>query len=144
MMPPRMPATSGVWRDGVSHLNQPAPPRSIWSGVYTEEQAIRGETTYARYCEECHQGDLLGFDYNPALVGQTFSSTWNGRTVADLFLKTQQTMPKTAAGTLLPQEYADVLSYLFKVNGLPAGEAELPTEVKALVPIVIGARSQHE
>jgi mono/diheme cytochrome c family protein len=111
--------------------------KSTLSGVYTKAQADRGEKTYAQHCETCHLGDLLGFDYNPPLAGDTFSRTWTGLTVGEIFAKTQQTMPKTAPGSLSAREYADVIGYVLSVNGLPGGETELPTEVERLKEIVI-------
>ena len=32
--------------------------RSVWDGVYTNDQAKRGEALYARECGSCH-GDML-------------------------------------------------------------------------------------
>jgi hypothetical protein len=46
-------------------------------------------------------------------------------------------MPARAAGSLSQQEYADVLSYVLKANGLPAGETELPADLERLKPIAI-------
>jgi mono/diheme cytochrome c family protein len=111
--------------------------KSVWTGVYTKDQAERGALVYARSCEACHQGDLLGFDYNPALVGPTFHSTWKNRTVGELLEKTQQTMPKTAPGSLSAQEYADVIGYVLRMNGLPAGESELSMSADHLKQFVI-------
>jgi alcohol dehydrogenase (cytochrome c) len=105
--------------------------------VYTKQQAERGEKTYTQYCETCHLGDLLGFDYNPPLVGDVFEHTWRGRTVGDIFARTQQTMPKTAPGSLSAQQYADVISYVLRVNGLPSGDLELRPDVERLKEIVI-------
>src|ERR1039458_10596307 len=35
-------------------------PRSVWDGVYTKEQAQRGQTVYGRDCARCHSDNLGG------------------------------------------------------------------------------------
>src|SRR5436309_5117858 len=73
---------------------QPAPPpqeeseqtsRSVWDGVYTEEQSRRGETLSRKECATCHGVGLTGGEAAPALSGDAFLSNWNGLTVGDLF-----------------------------------------------------------
>jgi hypothetical protein len=39
------------------------------------------------------------------------------------------------------QQYVDVLSYILKVNGIPAGRTELSGDVQKLQPIVIQEKS---
>ena len=46
-------------------------------------------------------------------------------------------MPADAPESLKPQEYADLVAYLFSVNKFPAGETELPTNQEALEKIRI-------
>ena len=44
-------------------------------------------------------------------------------------------MPADSPGTLKPQQYADVLAYIFSVNGFPEGSAEIapdPAELKLM------------
>ena len=36
------------------------PTRSIWDGVYTEEQSARGKGLYSQECASCHCGELTG------------------------------------------------------------------------------------
>src|SRR5438034_1798154 len=43
--------------------------RSVWDGVYTQEQANRGKTAYAEQCASCHGAELRGGDETPAVVG---------------------------------------------------------------------------
>ena len=40
---------------------------SVWDGVFTDEQATRGEITYEQECATCHLADLLGDGIAPAL-----------------------------------------------------------------------------
>ena len=46
-------------------------------------------------------------------------------------------MPADGPESLKPQEYADIVTYLFSVNKFPAGETELPTDAAALEAIRI-------
>jgi alcohol dehydrogenase (cytochrome c) len=46
-------------------------------------------------------------------------------------------MPADAPDSLKPQEYADVVAYLFSVNKFPAGEKELAVDEAALASIKI-------
>ena len=50
-------------------------------GVYTDDQARRGEAQYGRMCESCHRADLTGSDVDeiPALAWDAFLTRWNGR-----------------------------------------------------------------
>ncbi len=46
--------------------------KTIWDGVFTEEQAGRGQKVYAVSCAPCHKTDLLGDSGTPALAGADF------------------------------------------------------------------------
>ena len=48
------------------------------------------------------------------------------------------TMPVGGAGTLKPQEYADLLALIFELNKFPAGSQELPAVRDQLDLITIG------
>jgi mono/diheme cytochrome c family protein len=106
----------------------PAPARSIRDGVYSEGQATRGELNYRSSCGRCHSDDLMGDRDAPALVGGAFTSRWGGQTVDDLFQSVKRTMPQEAPDTLGPAAYADIVSYIIKSNGHPAGASDLPIE----------------
>jgi mono/diheme cytochrome c family protein len=53
-----------------------AQSRSVWSGVYTDEQAAAGETIYFDRCVACHGDDLAGRERAPALAGRGSTSYW--------------------------------------------------------------------
>ena len=59
-------------------------PKTVWNGVYTKEQAVRGEQTYLRACASCHRDNLQG-DEGPPLIGSRFTFQWRDRTLKDLF-----------------------------------------------------------
>jgi hypothetical protein len=49
-----------------------------------------------------------------------------------MFTLISTAMPEDAPGSLQRDTYADVLAYIFALNGLPAGPRELPTDLGAL------------
>jgi S-disulfanyl-L-cysteine oxidoreductase SoxD len=116
--------------------------RSVKDGVYSEEQAKRGEAVYAATCANCHGERMEGIDMSPALTGSTFSSNWNTLTVGDLFDRIRTTMPMDRPGTISPQDNADVIAYMLKANQYPAGTTELPNTVLPLKVIKIEPPAQ--
>jgi mono/diheme cytochrome c family protein len=111
----------------------PARPVTTASGVYTARQASRGEQTYMNICVACHPSGTY--------TTPVFRAKWNGAPVSGLFGLISQTMPKMEPATLTPEEYADVVAYLLKINGAPAGKVELPPDVQALRRIRIAMAS---
>jgi mono/diheme cytochrome c family protein len=107
----------------------------VWSGVYTEAQAKRGEAFYAETCASCHAPDLSGIDQAPALTGGDFTSEWNDLSINDLFERIRISMPADKPGTLERQQVADVLAFVLQKNNLPTGQAELPIDADALKAI---------
>src|SRR2546430_16270645 len=73
---------------------EPAGSRSVWDGVYTEEQAKRGEPVYQKECAACHGAMMTGGESAPPLTGGGFQANWNGLTLGDLFDRIRKTMPK--------------------------------------------------
>jgi mono/diheme cytochrome c family protein len=112
----------------------------IWSGVYTEAQAKRGEAIYADRCASCHAPDLSGIDQAPALAGGDFTAEWNDQAVNDLFERVRISMPADKPGSLERQQVADVLAFILQKNDLPAGQSELPTTAETLKEIRFPAK----
>ncbi len=113
----------------------PADSRSVWDGVYTEEQAKRGEPVYHKECASCHGDMLTGGESAPALTGGAFQANWNGLTLGDLFDRIRKTMPQSAPGRLTRQQDADVLAFMLSVNKFPAGKTELYRQSEMLKEI---------
>lgn len=115
---------------------------SIWDGVFTAEQATRGEAAYDA-CTKCHGRRLNGaaddpdMKSTPPLARAAFLRVWNGRTLATLFEMTRSTMPQNNPGSLTDQEYVDLIAYMLSVSQAPAGDTELPVDSAALGRIVI-------
>jgi mono/diheme cytochrome c family protein len=109
--------------------------QSVWDGVYTEEQAKRGQPLYDKYCAACHGEQLTGGEDSPPLTGGAFLANWNGLTVGDLFERIRVSMPQNRPGCLTRQQNADILAYVLGANQFPAGQAELPGETERLKQI---------
>jgi mono/diheme cytochrome c family protein/sugar lactone lactonase YvrE len=114
-------------------------PKSVWDGVYTEAQAARGQAAYTEHCGGCHGAGLAGTGEAKPLAGPEFLSSWNGLTVGELMDRTRTTMPLDAPGTLDRAVVSDILAYVFKFNGFPAGQAELPQKTEFLTGLRIDA-----
>ena len=106
--------------------------RSVWSGVYSDEQAKRGEPLYAQHCSSCHGTTLEGGEMAPPLAGGTFNSNWNDLTLADIVERIRTTMPASSPGSLSRPQSIDILAFMLGVGGFPAGKAELPRELENL------------
>ena len=114
-----------------------AQERTVWDGVFTEEQATRGMASYEQECSQCHLEDLLGDGIAPALIGAPFHFRWSDLSVGDMLVAIRTTMPQGAPASLSPRAYADIVAYMLKVNDFPAGDTELPTSVDDLEGIII-------
>jgi S-disulfanyl-L-cysteine oxidoreductase SoxD len=118
-----------------AQTSQASETRSVWDGVFTEEQAKRGEEMYRKECASCHGDSLVGGGGAAPLTGGTFLSNWNGLTVGDLFDRIRKTMPQGSPGKLTRQQDADILAYLLSFNKFPAGKTELQKQVEFLKEI---------
>ena len=111
---------------------------TVWTGVYSPEEALQGQTTYREHCTYCHGMFLDGDDADgPALTGIRFLIQWDGRTVGDLVSQLTQTMPRGNAGALSAADYRALAAYILQENGMPAGTAPLPTDPALLAQVVI-------
>ena len=86
----------------------PQESASVWDGVFTDEQAKRGEVAYRQECSNCHGPELEGADMTPPLIGGGFTANWNDLSVGDLYERIRTTMPLDKPGTLSRQQNADV------------------------------------
>ena len=110
---------------------------TIWTGVYTDDQATRGQQVYERECAQCHLDDLMGDGIAPALIGSSFFFRWSDLSVGDMFVAIRTTMPQGAPSSLSPAGYADISAYLLQMNKVPGGDTELPTDMDELEGITI-------
>jgi mono/diheme cytochrome c family protein len=108
---------------------------SVWDGVYTAEQAKRGEALYGQHCATCHGGDLLGIESAPALAGLQFKENWNSLTLGDLFERIRMSMPIDDPGKVSAQQKVDIIAYMLRFDEFPAGTAELARDQQLLAQI---------
>jgi mono/diheme cytochrome c family protein len=129
---------AGVWTVGVAERSMHAEQaKSVWDGVFTAEQAKRGEASYTENCASCHGGDMSGDGFAPALSGTDFAGNWNDLSVGDLYERIRISMPPSGPSAVPPQGKVDIVAHILDFNKYPAGSAELEpkTEVLKLIKI---------
>ena len=103
---------------------------STTTGVYLETQAKAGQEIFEATC--------LGGCHNMASHrGAAFKNHWDGRPLWDIFKLINEEMPKDDPGSLSVTDTANLVAYILKLNGQPAGKEELSTEPAALKKIKI-------
>jgi len=129
---------AGVWllvavilRAGAAQEASPDPPmRSTATGVYADAQAQAGQEIFEATC--------LGSCHNMAdHRGLAFRQRWDGHPLWDLFNAIHTKMPKDDAGSLSDADAIQLVAYLLKLNGIPAGKDELSTDPAVLKRIKI-------
>jgi cytochrome c len=129
----------GVWGWGVLSVNSAFSADA--TGVYSAEQAARGNTLYSARCASCHGDRLEGGDVAPPLAGAGFLDNWRGQSAADLASRIRVTMPLDNPGSLGMGASLDVMAYVLKINRFDAGASELPRDAASLKKIPIGVAS---
>jgi S-disulfanyl-L-cysteine oxidoreductase SoxD len=131
------------WVSGLdAQQSAPQPPpaaRSVWDGVYTAEQAKRGNNLFLANCAECHGPNLQGGS-GKALAGDLFWTDWREQTVDALLAYVSKNMPfsedGSLAGTLSQSTYVDIVAHMLAANELPAGKQELTAGSSVGVKII--------
>ncbi len=105
--------------------------RSTKDRIYTSAQAAQGRDIYDGRCKSCHTAI--------SHTGPPFRANWDKRPLVELYDYMLEKMPKDAPGTLSSDEYTLVLAYILRMNGMPAGSDDLPSDKRALKAIRIDA-----
>ena len=121
----------------------PPRPHSVWDGVYTPEQAKRGDPLYHQKCAACHGDKMTGGESAPPLTGGQFLSNWNGLTLDVLFERIRVTMPVDNPAGVTRLSKADILAYILSMNRFPSGDAELQYKSELLKEILIEANKSE-
>lgn len=103
------------------------PQMTTLDGVYNRQQWLRGQDLYLGNCRSCHTPE--------SHAGENFRIVWSGKTLAELYAYIKGSMPKSDPGSMTAQEYADVLAYVLRLNRMPTGPDELPTDSTTLKSI---------
>jgi mono/diheme cytochrome c family protein len=100
---------------------------------YSSEQADRGEEQFVQECVECHGEDLKGgLVGGPPLRGLSFEQKYfEGAPASSLFAYMSYLMPPNSPGRFSASNYADMMAYILKRNGVRPG-APLPSDYDAL------------
>lgn len=109
---------------------------SVRDGIFTTAQAERGATVFEEACMRCHQPEQF--------TGPGFIGAWSGQTVDALFGLIRTTMPEDNPSSLKKRDYAAILAFLFSLNGIPAGETDLPSITRKLKQIRIERVSETQ
>lgn len=126
--PAGKPATSTAAKKAAA----PSGPSTL-GGIYTDAQATRGRYVYTGTCRSCHSPT--------SHTGATFAQWWRGKRLSDLFTFISEKMPKNDPGTLAPEDVADVVAYLLKMNAMPVGTAEIYPDADSLKQFRIEVKS---
>ena len=100
----------------------------VWAlrqGVYTNDQADRGQVLYHEVCESCHAPDLAGGKVVPEIVGPTFVARWTNRTVGQFLDHVVASMPEDDPARVSREDKVDIVAFLLRANGLPPGDTLL-------------------
>jgi mono/diheme cytochrome c family protein len=115
---------------------------SVWTGVYSEAQAARGQTVFLSVCGRCHgpRGNGAGdpeMVAAPAVARGPFLRKWDGQTVATLLEYVRTTMPTDNPKSLSDQQYLDAITYMFALSNIPTGDADLELDAAVLEGVEI-------
>jgi hypothetical protein len=115
--------------------------QSTMSGVFTAPQAESGQGIYESSC-------LGGCHSLSSHRGIAFRHRWEGHPVFELFQLINDKMPNDDPGSLSSEESLQLVAYLLKLNGMPAGKDALSSDAAALKKINIemppaGVPSSH-
>jgi alcohol dehydrogenase (cytochrome c) len=61
-----------------------------------------------------------------------FEITWMAEPVSAFYQHISTAMPQDRPGALKPEEYAAIVAWALRQNGLPAGDREVPADAAAL------------
>ncbi len=92
-----------------------AQDKTVDDGVFTAAQVDAGQIVYDASCKTCHN---MRF-YSDIL------RSWNNQPLIYLWESILGTMPADNPGSLLLEEYTDVIAYILSENGFPTGETKL-------------------
>lgn len=106
--------------------------RSVWSGVYTADQAAAGEAIYFERCVSCHGDDLGGRERAPALAGPQFLDAWHGKSLRRMLERIEEMPPDMPVSST---EGVDLLAFLLASSEMPSGPTTLPADRARLAEI---------
>ena len=100
--------------------------KTVWDGVYTADQAKRGDAVFTRRCLKCHS---TGFERTG------FVERWREDKLSGFFNFISTYMPRDSPGSATQNEYLDIAAYIMSNNDLPAGTQELTYEALTTIQV---------
>ena len=89
--------------------------KTLADGVYTQAQADAGAPLFTTNCSACHNTDFY----------KTTLQSYNGQPLQYLFESIMAGMPADKPGTLLDNEYEDIMAHIISLLGFPSGDERL-------------------
>jgi mono/diheme cytochrome c family protein len=105
-------------------------------GAAAGGQQAHGKALYNDKCASCHMENLKGSTETPPLTGDMFWSNWETYSANNLVEQVRSTMPEDNPGSLMRQEYVDIVAYILKTNGV-AYDGDLPMDAEGLKKVTI-------
>jgi mono/diheme cytochrome c family protein len=105
-------------------------------GAAGGDQQTRGKALYLDKCSSCHQEDLKGTSESPPLTGDMFWMNWETYTANNLLEQVRTTMPEDNPGSLMRQEYVDIVAYILRFNEVPL-TGDLPADADSLKKVIV-------
>ena len=99
--------------------------------AFSIDQANFGRDVFRASCTACHSSSEFS--------DRSFKFKWRRRSAGDLYRHMYSTMPEDAPGSLAPSEYVALVAYVLRLNGVDAGEGELPADEEALEGLSLAA-----
>jgi len=112
------------------------PFKTVWTGVYTREQADRGKSAAAQTCSRCHGVDLKG-GTAPGLTRAAFFDRWHDLKLLDTIVYIQSAMPHGHDFFVSSDSARDIVAFMLQESGVPAGHEPTPKDAEALANILI-------
>ena len=133
-------------------------PRAAWAqswtrsrGFYSEEQATRGRALFDRHCAACHSAqsagdptiDATGRGFRVGLEDRHYTSlaspylekAFRGRPVFPsvyFLFKRIESQPPIDVDSISAQERSDIVAFILRANGFPAGPDDLTPDVATM------------
>jgi polar amino acid transport system substrate-binding protein len=120
----QMEQTCGETASANKHSGKASSTSKQLPTLFTSAQAHTGHKKLEKHCARCHGPKLQG-RAGPALKGPNFASADANLQVSDIFNMLAHQMPATQQGSLSHQDYADIMVFLLRENGYPAGSSKL-------------------
>jgi len=107
----------------------PPPPTSTLDGIFTADQASRGEGLFNTHCVRCHS--IREF------TGEAYATTWQDGPLSALYVRIANTMPLDQPGSLGTTEATAITAHILAKNGMPAGSESLGGDVARMNGITL-------